>query len=144
MEGCKYYRPKKKQKKNFFGDNNSQGPQYSKVITFLCIMIAIISFLIATIGATFFMLPESVAAALITAGGCLGVTAVVWNLKKSQAENTIKLYLYSYKEILKLQKENSDLEFIDIAEDKILSKMENALDIALDEATAPIEREDIM
>ena len=143
MEGCKYYRPKKV-KKNFFGDSNSEGPQYSKVITFMCIVIAIISFLVATAGATFFMLPESVAAALITAGGCLGVTAVVWNLKKSQAENTIKLYLYSYKEILKLQKEDSDLEFIDIAEDKILSKMENALDVALDEATSPIERQDIM
>jgi hypothetical protein len=141
MEGCRYYRPKK-QKKHFFGDTD--GPQYSKVITFLCIMIAIVTFLIATIGATCFMMPESVAAALITAGGCIGVTAVVWNLKKSQAENTIKLYLYSYKEILKLQKEDPDLEFINIAEDKILTKMENALDTALDEATTPIERQDIM
>lgn len=142
MEGCRYYRPKKQEKKHFFGDE--KGPQYSKVITFLCIVIAIMTFLIATIGATWFMMPESVAAALITAGGCIGVTAVVWNLKKSQAENTIKLYLYSYKEILKLQKEDPDLEFIDVAEDKILSKMEGALDIALDEATSPIERQDIM
>ena len=141
MEGCRYYRPKK-QKKHFFGD--ADGPQYSKVITFLCIMIAIVTFLIATMGATCFMMPESVAAALITAGGCIGVTAVVWNLKKSQAENTIKLYLYSYKEIFKLQKEDPDLEFIDIAEDKILSKMEDALDTALNEATTPIERQDIM
>ena len=140
MEGCRYYKSRKK--KNFFGDN--EGPQYSKVITFMCIMIAIASFLVATLGAAFFALPESVAAALITAGGCIGVTAVVWNLKKSQAENTIKLYLYSYKEILKLQKEDPDLEFIDTAQDKILSKMESALDTTLDEAVTPIERQDIL
>ena len=99
MEQCRNYRPRRKQpKKRFFGDD---GPSYSKVVTFMCVMITIASFLIAVIGSTFFMLSETVAAALITAGGCLGVTAVVWNLKKSQAENTIKLYLYSYKEILK-------------------------------------------
>lgn len=143
MEGCRYYRPRK-EKKNFFGDSNSGGPQYSKVITFMCVVIAIVSFIVATLGAIFFMLPESVAAALIAAGGCLGVTAVVWNLKKSQAENTIKLYLYSYKEILNLKKADGDLEFIEVAENNMLDKINTTLDVALDEATSPIERQDVM
>lgn len=143
MEGCKYYRPKK-EKKSFFGDSNSNRPQYSKVMTFMCLIITIASFLIAVLGSTFFMMSEMVATGLITAGGCLGVTAVVWNLKKSQAENTIKLYLYSYKEILKLKKEDGDLEFIEVAENNMLDKINTTLDVALDEATSPIERQDVM
>ena len=141
MEGCRYYRPRKT-KKHFLGDEN--GLQYSKVMTFLCVMVAIVSFVIAVFGSMWFMLSETVAASLIAAGGCIGVTAVVWNLKKSQADNTIKLYLYSYKEILKLKKEDGDLEFIDMAGEDMLNKINNTLDVALDEATSPIERQDIM
>lgn len=132
------------QKKSFFGDSGTNKPQYSKVITFMCIIVAIISFICALIGSIFFMLSETVAAALIASGGCLGITAVVWNLKKSQAENTIKLYLYAYKEILNIKKEDGDLEIIDLAADSVLNKMNSTLDIALDDATSPIERQDVM
>lgn len=142
MNGCKYYKPKK-QKKSFFGDSNSNGPQYSKVIIFICLIVAIISFITAFIG-SFFMLSETVAAALIAAGGAIGMTAVVFYLKKSQAENTIKLYLYSYKEILKLKKEDGDLEFIDMAGEDMLNKINSTLDTSLSEATSPIERQDIL
>lgn len=141
MGECKYC-VARKAKKHFLGDEN--GPQYSKVITFMCVMVAIVSFVVATLGSIFFMMPESVAAALIAAGGCLGVTAVVWNLKKSQAENTIKLYLYSYKEILNMKKDEGDLEFIDLAAEDMVNKLNNTLDTALDEATSPIERQDVM
>lgn len=142
MEGCRNYRPRRrKPKKHFFGDD---GPSYSKVVTFMCVMIAIFSILFSAIFSVFFQMSETVAAAIIGAGGCLGVTAVVWNLKKSQAENTIKLYLYSYKEILKLKKEDGDLEFIDMAGDDMLNKINSTLDTALSDATSPIERQDIM
>lgn len=135
---------KEKTKQSFFGDANSSKPQYSKVITFMCIIVTIISFMLAIVGSVCGLLSETVAASLIAAGGCLGMTSVVWNLKKSQAENTIKLYLYSYKEILKLKKEDGDLEIIDLAADDMLNKITNTLDVALDEATTPIEQQDII
>ena len=142
MQGCKYYKPQQA-KKSFFGDSNSNGPQYSKVIIFICLIVAVVSFITSFLG-SFFMLSETVATALIAAGGAIGMTAVVFYLKKSQAENTIKLYLYSYKEILKLKKEDGDLEFIDMAGEDMLTKINSTLDVALEDATSPIERQDIM
>lgn len=141
MEGCRYYKPRTS-RKSFFGDSNSNGPQYSKVIIFICLVVATLSFIAAFLG-SFFMLSETVATALIAAGGTIGMTAVVFYLKKSQAENTIKLYLYSYKEILKMKKEDGDLEFIDMAGEDMLNKMNSTLDTALEDATSPIEKQEV-
>lgn len=142
MEGCRYCK-QQTPKKSVFGDGNSNRPQYSKIIILICLVVATLSFIAAFLG-SFLMLPETVAAALIAAGGTIGMTAVVFYLKKSQAENTIKLYLYSYKEILKLKKEDGDMEFIDMAGEGMLNKINNTLDVALDDATSPIERQDVM
>lgn len=142
MEGCRYCK-QQTPKNSIFGDGNSNKPQYSKVIIVICLAVATLSFIAAFLG-SFLMLSETVATALIAAGGTIGMTAVVFYLKKSQAENTIKLYLYSYKEILKLKKEDGDIEFIDMAGEGMLDKINNTLDVALTEATSPIERQDVI
>jgi hypothetical protein len=134
----------KKKKKTLFRDSKSNGPQYSKVITFICIIITIFSFLASLVGCIVYSLPESVAVALITASGGLGATSVVWNLKKSQAENTIKLYVSSYKEILEMKKESGDLEFIDTAEQKMINNLESTFDISMEEATTTIEKQELI
>lgn len=119
--------------------------QFSKIIIVMCIAIAIIGILIAVIGNIFFCLSEVVASAVITACGCIGVTSIVWYLKKSQAENTVKIYLGAYRKILKMKKEmNEDTsETINQMEYEILGKLNSNISLAMDEATTPIERQDI-
>ena len=119
--------------------------QFSKIIIVMCIAIAIIGILIAVIGNIFFCLSEVVASAVITACGCIGVTSIVWYLKKSQAENTVKIYLGAYRKILKMKKEmNEDTsETISQMEYEILGKLNSNISLAMDEATTPIERQDI-
>lgn len=119
--------------------------QFSKIMIVMCIAIAIIGILIAVIGNIFFCLSEVVASAVITACGCIGVTSIVWYLKKSQAENTVKIYLGAYRKILKMKKEmNEDTsETISQMEYEILGKLNSNISLAMDEATTPIERQDI-
>lgn len=119
--------------------------QFSKIMIVMCIAIAIIGILIAVIGNIFFCLSEVVASAVITACGCIGVTSIVWYLKKSQAENTVKIYLGAYRKILKMKKEmNEDTsETINQMEYEILGKLNSNISLAMDEATTPIERQDI-
>ena len=75
-----------------FGDSRSNGPQFSKLITILCVLITIVTLIVIPILAIYLELAIEICISLITAAGVLGSTAVVWNLKKSQAENTIKIY----------------------------------------------------
>lgn len=128
------------------GDKKSNGPQFSKLTTIVCILIAIISFVAAPCLCIFFGLSETVAAAIIAAGGTIGATAMVWNLKKSQAENTTKIYLSAYREIAEIKRENNEdvEEFLIDAENNIVNKLNNTIDMSLDEATSSIETQNIM
>lgn len=75
----------------------------------------------------------------------MGVTSIVWYLKKSQAENTVKIYLGAYRKILKLKQEmNEDTsETLNQMEYEILGKLNSNISMAMDEATSPIERQDV-
>lgn len=120
--------------------------QFSKVVISICIAIMFIGILIAVIGNVFFALSEVIATTIVTACGCVGITSVVWYLKKSQAENTVKIYLGAYEKILLLKKKlmNEDItETVDQMESNILYKLDNNLSNAMDEATSPIERQDV-
>lgn len=90
-------------------------------------------------------LNETIASATIAACGCIGATSIVWYLKKSQAENTVKIYLSAYEKILnlkqKMQEDTSDT-FLQM-ENNILNKLDNNLSNAMDEATSSIEKQDI-
>ena len=65
--------------------------------------------------------------------------------KKAQSENTVKIYLGAYKEILQLKVKIGEdgTETIDQMESDILGKLNSNLSTAMDEANAPIERQDI-
>ena len=71
----------------------------------------------------------------------LGSTAVIWNLKKSQAENTIKIYLSAYKEIIELKQDDS---LINDMEEQIITKIDGCIEENLNDATTLIEKQEIL
>ena len=114
--------------------------QFSKGITIVSYLAAIIGITAATLGNLMFDLEETITVAIISICGCITVTNIVWYLKKSQAENTMKLYLSSFKEIAQIKQ---DVSILDNIEDKILNEMEESIDVSLDDATSLIEKQDI-
>lgn len=118
--------------------------QFSKFIVVTCIILSILGIVLAaalsTIG-----LSEVVASAIVTAYGCMGITSIVWYLKKAQSENTVKIYLGAYKEILalKVKAGENGFETIEQMESEMLGKLNSNLNMAMDEANSPIERQDI-
>lgn len=124
-----------------FGDSKSNGPQFSKLITILCVLIVIVTLIVIPILAIYWELATEICISLITAAGALGSTAVVWNLKKSQAENTIKIYLSAYKEIIELKQDNS---LINNMEEQIITKIDDCVEENLNDATTLIEKQEIL
>ena len=118
--------------------------QFSKLIVVACIILSILGILLATI-LSIIGLSEMIASAIITVYGCMGITSIVWYLKKAQSENTVKIYLGAYKEILKLKTKigEDNFETINQMETEILGKLNSNISMAMDEANAPIERQDI-
>ena len=118
--------------------------QFSKIIVIACIILSIVGILLAT-GLSIIGLSDVVAAAVISAYGCMGITSIVWYLKKAQSENTVKIYLGAYKEILalKVQSGEDEDETIEQMESEMLGKLNSNLHMAMDEANAPIEKQDI-
>ena len=124
-----------------FGDSKSNGPQFSKLITILCVLIVIVTLIMIPILAIHWELATEICISLVTAAGALGSTAVIWNLKKSQAENTIKIYLSAYKEIIELKQDNS---LINNIEEQIITKIDDCVEENLNDATTLIEKQEIL
>lgn len=118
--------------------------QFSKLIVIACFALSILGIALATT-LSIVGLSEMVASAIITAYGCMGITSIVWYLKKAQSENTVKIYLGAYKEILNLKTKAGEdgFETINQMETEILGKLNSNISAAMDEANAPIERQDI-
>lgn len=121
-------------------DNKKDKFQFSKGVTIFSLFFAVVGISAAAASSILFGLNESIAAAIIAACGGLAITDIVWYLKKSQAENTMKLYLNSFKEIAQIKQ---DMSILDNMEEKILSEMEESIDVSLDDATSVIEKQDI-
>lgn len=124
------------------GDKHSNGPQFSKIITVICLTLMVG----ACWAAASLSLSETVAAALIASFGCLGVTSVVWLMKKSQTENTVKIYMEAYKEVIKYKHEMGEetIDLVENLESDMLGKMTNTLDDALSDSTSLIEKQEVM
>lgn len=114
--------------------------QFSKGVTIFSLIFSIIGISAAAFCSVMFGLSETISTAIITACGGLVITNIVWYLKKSQAENTMKIYLSSFREIAEIKQ---DLSILDNVEDRILNGMEETIGTALGEATSPIEKQDI-
>ena len=119
--------------------------QFSKVIVLICLGIMVIGIVAALVVATIFNLVE-VPVALITACGAVGVTAVVWNLKKSQTENTVKIYTEAYKDMIKFKKEMGieEDDLMSGIENEIVDKMNGSIEEALIDSTALIEKQEVL
>ena len=114
--------------------------QFSKGVTIFSLIFAVVGITATAVGNVIYGLNETTAAAIIAACGGLAITNIVWYLKKSQAENTMKLYLTSFKEIAQMKQ---DMSILDSMEEKILSEMEESIDVSLDDATSLIEKQEI-
>ena len=124
------------------GDKHSNGPQFSKIITIICLTLMVG----ACWAAASLSLSETVAAALIASFGCLGVTSVVWLMKKSQTENTVKIYMEAYKEVIKYKHEMGEetTDLVEELEGDVLGKMTGTLDDALSDSTSLIEKQEVI
>ena len=117
--------------------------QFSKIIVIASYILMIASLVVAL------FIPGFSETLLITIiGGCSTIlaTTLIFYLKKSQAENTMKIYLTAYKQIVDIKKENNeDIDiFLENAENNILNKLNNNLDNVMDDATTIIEKQNIM
>ena len=124
------------------GDKHSNGPQFSKIITLICLTLMVG----ACWAAASLSLSETAAAALIASFGVLCVTSVVWLMKKSQTENTVKIYMEAYKEVIKYKHEMGEetTDLVEGLEDDMLGKMTGTLDDALSDSTSLIEKQEVM
>lgn len=132
--------------KQIMMDPKSNGIQFSKVIVFICLSIMIIGMVAAVTVAAIFNLVE-IPIAIISACGALGVTSVVWMLKKSQTENTVKIYTEAYKDILQFKKENNiddEDELVMGLEEGLMGKMNASIDEALGDSTSLIEKQEVL
>lgn len=132
----------------FLKDSKAQGIQYSKILILLCLLLAVIGIGVTIWANATLFLSETIACAIVAVCGSLAITSVVWMLKKSQAENTMKIYIAAYERISHLESQTTTEQSEDAflmqqqMKEKLLNGMNNVIDVALAEATAPIERHD--
>ena len=133
----------------FIKDSKTQGIQYSKILILLCLLLAVVGIGVTIWASATLFLAETIACAIVGVCGTLAITSVVWMLKKSQAENTMKIYIAAYERISHLesqetkgQSEEDTFLIQEQMKEKLLNGMNNVVDVALAEATAPIERHD--
>lgn len=133
----------------FLKDSKTQGIQYSKILILLCLLLAVVGIGVTIWASATLFLAETIACAIVGVCGSLAITSVVWMLKKSQAENTMKIYIAAYEKISNLESqittEQSEEDVFLMQQqmkEKLLNGMNNVVDVALAEATAPIERHD--
>ena len=119
--------------------------QFSKVIVLICLNIMVIGIVAALVIATIFKLVE-VHVGLMTACGAVGVIEVVWNLKKSQTENTVKIYTEAYKDMIKFKKEMGieEDDLMSGIENGIVDKMNGSIEEALIDSTTLIEKQEVL
>ena len=132
----------------FIKDSKTQGIQYSKILILLCLLLAVVGIGVTIWASATLFLAETIACAIVGVCGTLAITSVVWMLKKSQAENTMKIYIAAYERISHLKSQTIEQSEEDAflmqqqMKEKLLNGMNNVIDVALAEATAPIERHD--
>ena len=134
----------------FLKDSKTQGIQYSKILILLCLLLAVVGIGVTIWASATLFLAETIACAIIGVCGSLAITSVVWMLKKSQAENTMKIYIAAYERISHLESKETTEQSEEDAflmqqqmKEKLLNGMNNVIDVALAEATSPIERHDV-
>ena len=134
----------------FLKDSKTQKIQYSKILILLCLLFSVVGIGVTIWASAVFFLAETVACAIVGVCGSLSITSVVWMLKKSQAENTMKIYIAAYEKISNSktqetigQSEEDVFLMQQQMKEKLLNGMNNIIDVALAEATSPIERHDI-
>ena len=121
--------------------NKKEKIQFSKLIVILMLIFSIVGIVSAIV----FNIEEAIAIALIGACGGIVATANVFYFKKAQTENTVKIYMSTYKEILKLKKKYNESceDVVDEMEQNIKGKLDQTIDESLSDATSLLEKQDI-
>lgn len=115
--------------------------QFSKLIVVFMFLFSVVGIIAAVV----LNIEEAIAIALISACGGIVATANAFYFKKAQTENTVKIYMSTYKEILKLKKKyNENCEdVVDEMEQNIKGKLDQTIDESLNDATSLLEKQDI-
>ena len=120
--------------------------QFSKLMVLFSIIFSIFFLCIAIIVAL--VAPEldpMITTAIITMCGAIIATTFVWYFKKSQAENSVKIYVGAYKSIMKLRQkyglENDEL--CDRIENSVLQNLDDVAESHMDNANEIIEKVEV-
>lgn len=120
-------------------DKHSNGPQFSKIMVIISVVLAITGILMAI----FIPMSETIAVAIIGVCGTTAATTMIWNLKKSQAENTMRIYMSTYKEILKLKQQYGETEecvdLVNSMEQNMQGKIDSKISENIDDANSVVE-----
>lgn len=120
--------------------------QFSKLIVLFSIFFSIFFLCIAIIIAL--VAPELdpiIMTAIITMCGTILATTFVWYFKKSQAENSVKIYVGAYKSIIKFRQKyglNND-ELCDRIEYSMLQNLDDVAETHMDNANELIEKMEV-
>ena len=95
--------------------------QFSKWIISICVLLAVIGLIAAPALAIIFHVAEGISVALIAAVGAILATSIVFYFKKTQAENTIKIYLHAYEELMRMKREDGDNDIEDTYNEDTIS-----------------------
>lgn len=121
--------------------------QFSKWIMSICVLLTVIGLIAAPALAIVFNVAEEISVALIAAVGAILATSIVFYFKKTQAENTVKIYLNAYQELIRLKREDGDTdiaETYDSIEEDLTNKIKGSLDAHLEDATSLIEKQNVL
>ena len=120
--------------------------QFSKLIVLFSVIFSIFFLCIAIIVAlTAPELDPMITTAIITICGAILTTTFVWYFKKSQAENSVKIYVGAYKSIIKFRQKyglNND-ELCDRIEESMLQNLDDTAETHMDNANELIEKMEV-
>lgn len=115
--------------------------QFSKKVVISTTIIFILSIVTALLW-SWFDKPTDVFMYIIPASGGVWGASIIWYLKKSQLENSIKIQLGMIRELLKIRSEfntNDEDEYIDGIREKTENRMQEKVDEFIDDALTPPE-----
>ena len=120
--------------------------QFSTLIVIFSIFFSVFFLLISLIIALAVPdLDPMIMTAVITMCGAILATTFVWYFKKSQAENSVKIYVGAYKSIIKFRQKyglNND-ELCNRIEDSMLQNLDDVSEMHMDNANEIIEKVEV-
>lgn len=120
--------------------------QFSKLMVLFSVIFSVFFLLVALI--ITLAVPDldpMVMTAVVTMCGAILATTFVWYFKKSQAENSVKIYVGAYKSIIKFRQKYglNNEELCDRIENSMLQNLDDVAENHMDNANELIEKVEV-